>query len=945
MHSKIYRAQEDQPFLGKDVNNFCLQVPGNEFQSQKSSRLTSQNEQIKIVTNTTSTQQYHQITNNAALATEKLLIDLQMVREENVKLNSQLQILQLNDKQYKQDIQDFWEKQKQLESKYKDQILRVQLENDINFKKVEQENVKLLSQVEVYQKKQQQYEILIDDYLASIDKLNTINNSLQQQLILQQKDGAIQYKDQDKQIQKLSEMNQQLLTQITSLNNQRSTDQLQIKDLSILQQTLQGQVKMYQDEVTLLSERLKELSNQNSQLSQMNTDYLNQITIFQTQVSQAQSKLQQNAYERESKSRQSEQHIRQSTSNNSRLIEELNSKILNLNNQLNSANQQKQQLQQELHLQKKQLQQEQEDRLSVQSRQSKQSQQQKLIFELEERIKQLQQQLESEQLNKSVNHGDLDIKNKQILMLEQQNQKLRQELEQFQIQMGEEKSLLYKEIDQLADQNRRAKQLKVTEYDIEYRNSVKQKESLQQELNKANQSIQKFQSRIKALEDQIMQLTNESSTIEKQNRFIADLEEKLNQCQRKCELEIKDYSIQNQQLNSELDKVQYELKQMKQKYSREIEELESRLQRENQRVSLQLNDKVADLSQIELKNKQLKQELMNQEQSYENQLREANNRIKEVTDDLELMIENYKKEKQMSEKWESQNEELRRQLSAQIEEAQIRTERLSIEKHERLSIESRKQIEQIQQKLNNEVNQLQGEVKQKNEQINQLKHLNQQYDQKISKFENYIHDLEDQLQQLSKKEEQQNQSKNQSLADSLNVKIMQLENNLIKAQKKEDQLVQRIRLLEQQQNSFRNTSEQRELEQRNNQMFEEIQILVQTIKSQDFEMQTMKNELVQYQKEVSFMKEVVKEDTSRLETSILDDKNRRIIELENKCALLANENTRLNQLKTKQVDDWQKKYDKLKEEMERNLNIREQNEQNKKNVIISSNIRQIQNAK
>lgn len=44
--------------------------------------------------------------------------------------------------------------------------------------------------------------------------------------------------------------------------------------------------------------------------------------------------------------------------------------------------------------------------------------------------------------------------------------------------MEEEKSLLYKEIDQLSDQNKRAKQLKVTEYDLEYRNSVKQKETL-----------------------------------------------------------------------------------------------------------------------------------------------------------------------------------------------------------------------------------------------------------------------------------------------------------------------------------------------------------------------------------------------------------------------------------------------------------------------------------
>lgn len=42
------------------------------------------------------------------------------------------------------------------------------------------------------------------------------------------------------------------------------------------------------------------------------------------------------------------------------------------------------------------------------------------------------------------------------------------------------------------------------------------------------------------------------------------------------------------------------------------------------------------------------------------------------------------------------------------------------------------------------------------------------------------------------------------------------------------------------------------------------------------------------------MKEVVKEDTSRLESSMLDDKNRRIVELENKCALLASENSRLN---------------------------------------------------
>lgn len=55
--------------------------------------------------------------------------------------------------------------------------------------------------------------------------------------------------------------------------------------------------------------------------------------------------------------------------------------------------------------------------------------------------------------------------------------------------------------------------------------------------------------------------------------------------------------------------------------------------------------------------------------------------------------------------------------------------------------------------------------------------------------------------------------------------------------------------------------------------------------------------MTNYQKEVSFMKDVVREDNSRLETSLLDDKNRRIVELENKCALLASENSRLNKLK------------------------------------------------
>ncbi|CAD8074223.1 unnamed protein product [Paramecium primaurelia] len=944
MYDKIYQAKEDQIYLGKDIQNFHLQVPENEFKSHKSSGLTSQSQQIKFVTNTTNTKQYHQITSNADLASENLLNDLQIVQEENIKLISQLQILQLNTKQYQKEIQDFDEKSKYLESKHKEQILRIQLENDINYKKVEQENVKLLSQVEVYQKKQQQYEILINDYLVQIDKLNAINNSLQQQLILVQKDSSIYYKDQDKQIQKISEMNQQLLTQITQLNNQRSTDSLQIKDLSIIRQTLQDQVKKHQDEINLLNQRLKELSDQNSQLSQMNTEYLNQITVFQTQVTEVQNKLQQNKYERETKIRQNEQQTRQSSSFNSRHIEELNSKILNLNNQLNLANQQKQQLQQELYITKKQLQQEQEDKLSVQSRQSKQNQQSNQILELEERIRQLQQQIDNEQLNKSMNNGDLDIKNKQILMLEQKNQKLQQQLEQFHVQMEEEKSLLYKEIDQLSDQNKRAKQLKVTEYDLEYRNSVKQKETLQQELSKANQIIQKFQSKIKALEDQIMQLSKEYESSKQENKFLADLEEQLKQCQRKYELEIKDYNIQNQQLNSQLDKVQSEFQQMKQKYIREIEDLESRLQKENQRVSLQLNDKVSDLSQLELKNKQLQEELKNIEQRYEKKLREANNRIQDMSDDLEIMIENYKKEKQLNEKWESQNEDLRRQLSVQVEEIQVKTERMNIEKYERQSIETKKQIEQVQQKLNNEINQIQGEVKQKNEQINQLKQLNQQQEQKISKFESYIHDLEDQLQQYSRKEELLNQSKNQSLADSLNVKIIQLENNLIKAQKKEDQFIQRIRQLEQQQNSFRNTSVQRELEQKNNQMFEEIQILVQTIKSQDFEIQTLKNELIQYQKEVSFMKEVVNEDTNRLETSLLDDKNRKIIELENKCALLANENTRLNQLKTKQADEFQKKYDKLKLEMERSLNFKEQNEQDK-NIIISSNFGQISNAK
>lgn len=45
------------------------------------------------------------------------------------------------------------------------------------------------------------------------------------------------------------------------------------------------------------------------------------------------------------------------------------------------------------------------------------------------------------------------------------------------------------------------------------------------------------------------------------------------------------------------------------------------------------------------------------------------------------------------------------------------------------------------------------------------------------------------------------------------------------------------------------------------------------------------------------MKDVVREDSNRLDNSTIDEKNRRIIELENKCALLATENGRLNTMK------------------------------------------------
>ncbi|CAD8102525.1 unnamed protein product [Paramecium sonneborni] len=898
MYNRIYRVQNDPLYLENDTNTYRLQIPENELKSQKSSRLTSQSQLIQIVTNTQKNEQYQQITSNTGLASENWLIDLQIVQEENVGLISQLQVLQLNNRQQEKEIQEFEERQKQLESKLKDQILRIQLENDINFRKVEYENVKLLSQVEVYQKKQQQYEILIDDYLAQIDKMGIINNSIQQQLILVQKDTSLFYKDQDIQIQKLSEMNQQLLTQIAQLNNQKCTDSLQIKDLCIIRQTLQVQVNKHQDEILLLNDRLNEIQDQNSQLSRMNSEYLNQITILQTQLSEVQSKLQLNTYERDTKIRFSEQQSRQS--NSTRHIEELNSKILSLNTQINQVNQQKQQLQQELYQIKKQLQQQQEDQLSIQSRQSKSNQQQKLIVELEERIIQFQKQLENESLSKSVNNGDLDIKNKQIIILEQNNSKLQQQLEQLNIQMEEEKN-------QLSDQTRRVKQLKNTEYDFEYRNSIRQKQTLQQELSKANQK------------DQIIQFSNENSKIEKQNRFIDDIQEQLQQYKIKYEKEIKDQRFENQQLNSQLGKVTFELQQIKQKYSREMEDIELEFQRENQRVSLQVNDKVSDLNQLELNNKQLKQDLLNLEQKYEKQLREANIKIKEISDDLEIMIENYKKEKQLNQKLEDQNEDQRKQLLIQVEEIKIKTERLKL-------------------------NQLKEELRQKNEQINQIKQLNQQLELKIDKFEKYLRDLEDQLQQLSRKEEQFNYSKNQSLEDSLNVKIMQLQNNLVKAQKKEDQLIQCIKQLEQQQNSFRNSQEQSNLEQKNNQMFEEIQILVQTIKNQDFEIQTLKNQLNSYQREVSFMKEVVKDDSSRLETSLQDDQNRRIIELENKCALLLNENTRLNLLKAKQVDEWKKRHDILQSEFERSLNFREQNQQNK-NIIMSSNFGQISNAK
>lgn len=199
--------------------------------------------------------------------------------------------------------------------------------------------------------------------------------------------------------------------------------------------------------------------------------------------------------------------------------------------------------------------------------------------------------------------------------------------------------------------------------------------------------------------------------------------------------------------------------------------------------------------------------------------------------------------------------------------------------------------------------------------MNEMKVLRQ----KIQKYEGYIQDLEGQLGDLSQKEHQVNKQleevlrtkrsltpPDQSMRDSSNVKVIQLESQLQKAQERVSQLEKQVQRTGEYEQAYRSSAKEREslksLQNDNLSMREEIEILIDRVKEQDREIKKYLLQIQDYQREVTFMKEIVRKDESLNNSSMehsVDGLKRRIIELENKCALLATENTRLNQIRVK----------------------------------------------
>lgn len=88
---------------------------------------------------------------------------------------------------------------------------------------------------------------------------------------------------------------------------------------------------------------------------------------------------------------------------------------------------------------------------------------------------------------------------------------------------------------------------------------------------------------------------------------------------------------------------------------------------------------------------------------------------------------------------------------------------------------------------------------------------------------------------------------------------------------------------------MRSSVQLRELEAQKRELEDEVSVLVQRVKSQDRQIAELQRELDSYKREVSFIKDVATTGVGRDD----EDFRRNLIELENKCALLAHENQRL----------------------------------------------------
>ncbi|CAK79148.1 unnamed protein product (macronuclear) [Paramecium tetraurelia] len=746
-----------------------------------------------------------------------------------------------------------------------------QLKSQLHQMEIELQNVKFKDNQSVTNltaSQELKFKHLYEAIQEKENKTNQMNKELQHQLVLYDKQAKTlqnritHLEDEIKQQQEKESINYESTVtfhqpeEVQQLHGQNIKLTSQVQMFSSQHFLLEKQLNEYDEKVKYLQFRqeneIKKLTEEHNQRQQQLSDQLN---MSKKDIKDLQNKLGLLTQQYQDQNVQNEKLQKQNQQLSQQILnqqKDINTYNQQANEKLESANQLNQQLLKQIS-QLNIIRQQDQDEIRKLSTQIKQLQDQQGNYQNQIRL--LQNQLNDINQDSTLEQNEIADLKKTINQLINENEILKSDGQNFKFDQSNQ---LRQQIRQLTQQN-----------EIQKQEIIILKQQITSEQNTNQNEIQNYRRQIEKLQNQLKQGRNEiSNPSNKQMDQITLLQTNLQQVQKS----LRDQEEQNRNLQRQLNILQNNEYQQKQKQKKRA-----------------LKDKIIELQQ-QLSNSQKDYSLSEKGQSgnlvkfYDKEIEEKQRLINSLEEQFKILQKGYEDQDQEIKLLEEENSKLKYQSDNYQNELAI------LRINQNLSLNPNITINNLNIQQENKILEL------------KIQKLTTQLDELNLKLQDSENDLADMIENY-KQEQQKNKQLELNLRNS-KLPSKDIENQYRQMILKEfpiygDQtLEQMINLLIL--NAIPNRSSQRsqqfvELQQQNQEMLEEIQVLVEKIKSQDIEYNQLQEQLQQSGKQNS-----VRSANHSYGMSNDFEKDKKIIELENKLALLASENSRLNHIKNQQ---------------------------------------------